>query len=217
MKRHILVAVAAAGLAVGMFGVRSFVTPQHTTYGHADLLVSDSIESMASKADIVVRGTLGAQVGAWNLLRQPDDLGKEAEEVRPGTDFEFNQVEYIRGEGPKKLVVTLTGGTYRGVTEPFLEELKVGTEYVLFLSQAEVGGTIKYILASAPGHLEVRGNSAIPGSVRGATHQVKPLGVEELVQRVKATPRARSVEMPSTQGNSLPPGQKELTTPNTNR
>lgn len=214
MNRKLL----AASLVVAALGVGGIVAKGSlatTSTGnqvqvHYDILVSDSIESMAARSPVIIRGEVSKALTSWNLARNLDDPTKEADEIRPGTNYEITNVRYLRGSGPSTVVLTLLGGTYKGVTEEMRQDVQVGKEYVLFLSPIGLGMQ-GYIMSATPGRFLIQGDMAIPGIAQGVRHPVQALTVEELAKRIERAPLPTPSEPePAPTAPSTLPGHADL-------
>lgn len=157
----------------------------------ADVNVSNSVEDMAAQSTVVVRGVIEKPLGTWNLNRNVANPSMEADQVRPGTDFQVAASHYAKGSGPKTLVLTIPGGTYKGVTEAYQADLQTGKEYVFFVqphhgpSSFNPEGKQRYGFVSLPGYYAIQNDVAVPGQVKGVPLPLKPMSVEQLMQKAK--------------------------------
>ena len=97
-----------------------------------------SLEELSDNAEVIVIGTVRAQLQTHNLSRDAQDPSKENTEfVILGTDYEVSVDRYLKGDGDRKIIMTQEGGELDGKIQRMhaLTPIHIGTTYILFLNR----------------------------------------------------------------------------------
>lgn len=103
----------------------------------------DDINKLTNKAQVVFIGQVIGDKGTWNLARDIKDIKKEDTKViLPGTDYSIKVEQYLKGTGPNEILLTKTGGEYKGQKLDFIP-LEVGQKYIVFAEFSQDFGRYK--------------------------------------------------------------------------
>ncbi|MDI6816958.1 MAG: hypothetical protein QME41_07195 [Actinomycetota bacterium] len=95
-----------------------------------------SLKELSDNAEVIVIGTVRAQLQTHNLSRDAQDPSKENTEfVILGTDYEVSVDRYLKGAGNRKIIMTQEGGELDGKTQlvDSRTPIHIGTTYAFFL------------------------------------------------------------------------------------
>lgn len=153
-----------------------------------DYFVTGSAVEAVASAEMIVHARVTRALGTWNMERDVFDRRREGPKISPGTDYEVQVAQYLRGiDWRRTITVTHPGGTYKGCTAPSTSDPPVlGGEYVLFLRRIPIGD--RYGLSALPGHWRVENGQAIPAQVRVGTSPAAPVSLDDLKALVRKHP-----------------------------
>jgi len=131
-----LLAVVAGVAAFWVWGLSNTGTS-----GHSDKAYMPNVETLAESSAIVVKGTVLDEGTAGNLRRDADDPRKESSTVVPGTDYTVVVEQAIKGDIPAgtQIKVAVSGGKYKGKSEPLAADVVAKKAYYFFLLPSSMG------------------------------------------------------------------------------
>jgi len=132
-----LLAVVAGVAAFWVWGLSNTGTS-----GHSDKAYMPNVETLAESSAIDVKGTVLDEGTAGNLRRDADDPRKESSTVVPGTDYTVVVEQAIKGDIPAgtQIKVAVSGGKYKGKSEPLAADVVAKKAYYFFLAAVFHGG-----------------------------------------------------------------------------
>ena len=149
-----------------------------------DRFVTESFEKLVADAAVIVDAEMGGMTGTRNLAGRGSDPGLMIE----GVDFAVKVREYLKGEGPDSLTISLPRSDrpagqelacrYTDYVEP-----PMGSRWILFLDPStEMSGL--WLPAGYPWRYEVKDGQAMPSAI-GVLDRFPARPVDELISLLK--------------------------------
>ena len=132
-------------------------------YVSSDRQYYSSLKELSDNAEVIVIGTVRAQLQTHNLSRDSQDPSKENTEfVILGTDYEVSVDRYLKGAGNRKIIMTQEGGELGGKTQlvDSRTPIHIGTTYAFFLVKV----ADKYRFGGEPYKFKISGGKVMVDS-----------------------------------------------------
>ncbi|HCG99409.1 MAG: hypothetical protein A2074_07050 [Candidatus Aquicultor primus] len=154
---------------------------------YGDRQYYSSLKELSDNAEVIVIGTVRAQLQTYNLSRDLQDPSKENTEfVVLGTDYEVGVDRYLKGAGNRKIIMTQEGGELDGKTQLMdaRTPIHIGTTYILFLIKV----SDKYRFGAEPYKFKISGGKVtVDSSEEIASVHFREMTEQEFLDELKAS------------------------------